>query len=87
LALARNSVGIDLLVLVINGINDGPTLLLNSTDHGAEIQGIEVILRLMKEHVDPKKLKGDLRNPSDKSHRIFRSEISILDFASCTPCS
>ena len=49
---------IDIPVLVMNGVKDGPTLLMVSTQHGIEIQGIEVILKIMREKIDPKGLRG-----------------------------
>jgi len=49
---------IDIPVLVMNGAKDGPTLLMVSTQHGIEIQGIEVILEIMREKVRPKDLRA-----------------------------
>ena len=43
-----NNVSIDIPVLVLNGAKEGPTLLLMSTQHGTEIQGIEVIRRVIR---------------------------------------
>ncbi len=41
----NTGVSIDIPVLVMNGAKDGPTLVVTSTQHGIEIQGIEVIQR------------------------------------------
>ena len=53
-----NNVSIDIPVMVMNGVEDGPTLLLMSTQHGIEIQGIEVIRKVMREKVKPNSLRG-----------------------------
>ncbi|MDH5200931.1 MAG: succinylglutamate desuccinylase/aspartoacylase family protein, partial [Candidatus Bathyarchaeota archaeon] len=53
-----NNVGVDIPVMAMNGADDGPVLLLMSTQHGIEIQGIEVIRRVMREEVDPGELRG-----------------------------
>jgi predicted deacylase len=54
----NNSVRLDIPVLVANGVKEGKTLLVTSTEHGTEIQGIEVILQLMNNYIDPQKLNG-----------------------------
>ena len=46
-------------VLVINGANDGPTLCLTAAVHGDELNGIEIIRRVMY-NIDPKLLSGKL---------------------------
>lgn len=46
-------------VLVINGANDGPTLCLTAAVHGDELNGIEIIRRVMY-NIDPKLLNGKL---------------------------
>jgi len=79
-----NSVSIDVPVLVINGAKDGPTLLLTSTEHGTEIQGIEVILKVMREEIDPKKLRGavigiPVMNPTAFFAARYRSWVDHLD--------
>jgi predicted deacylase len=45
-------------LLVANGTEPGPTLLLTAAMHGAELTGIEVIRRLLREIIDPQKLRG-----------------------------
>lgn len=46
-------------VLVINGAKDGPTVCLTSAIHGDELNGIEVVRRVMYD-IDPSKLSGTL---------------------------
>jgi predicted deacylase len=75
---------IDLPVIVINGVEDGPTLLLTSTEHGDEIQGIEVIRQVTRHHVDPKNLKGAIiaipvSNPLAFMHQLYKSWIDNED--------
>lgn len=79
-----NNVSIDIPVLVMNGVEDGPTLLLMSTQHGIEIQGIEVIHRVMLREVRPDKLRGALigipvGNPLAFMHHLYLSWIDNLD--------
>jgi len=75
---------IDIPVLVMNGVKDGPTLLMVSTQHGIEIQGIEVILKIMREKIDPKGLRGAIigipvENPLAFMHHQYLSWIDNLD--------
>lgn len=44
-------------VLVINGLKEGPTLCLTAAIHGDELNGIEIVRRVMYE-INPEKLKG-----------------------------
>ncbi len=79
-----NSLSVDIPVLIINGVEDGPTLLLTSTEHGTEIQGIEVILKVMREEIDPKKLRGvvigiPVMNPTAFFAARYRSWVDHLD--------
>ncbi len=79
-----NTVSIDIPVLVMNGLEDGPTLLLMSTQHGIEIQGIEVIRRVMRERLDPRELRGavigiPVGNPLAFMHHQYLSWIDNLD--------
>ena len=55
----NTTTSIDIPVLVMNGTKDGPTLLVVSTQHGIEIQGTEVVLRIMREKADPKTKRCD----------------------------
>jgi len=46
-------------VLVVNGVNTGPTLCLTGTIHGDELNGIEIIRQTMYD-LDPEKLSGSV---------------------------
>ncbi|MDI9243905.1 succinylglutamate desuccinylase/aspartoacylase family protein [Marinobacter sp. CHS3-4] len=46
-------------VLVVNGVNPGPTLCLTGAIHGDELNGIEIIRRTMYD-LDPEKLSGSV---------------------------
>ncbi|MFX0204002.1 MAG: succinylglutamate desuccinylase/aspartoacylase family protein [Candidatus Hodarchaeota archaeon] len=75
---------VDIPVIVVNGMEDGPTLLITSTEHGDEIQGIEVIRQVTRHQVDPKKLKGAIvavpvMNPLAFMHHFYVSWIDNLD--------
>jgi predicted deacylase len=75
---------IDIPVLVLNGALEGPTLLMVSTQHGIEIQGIEVIQKVIREKIDPKKLRGAIigipvENPLAYMHYQYLSWIDNLD--------
>ena len=82
-----NTTSVDVPVLAMNGAKEGPTLLLMSTQHGIEIQGIEVILKVMREKLDPKKLRGAVigimvGNPLAFMHHQYLSWIDNLDAGS-----
>lgn len=48
-------------VEVVHGVEDGPTLFVSAAIHGDEINGVEVIKRLLgKSRIKPKKIKGTL---------------------------
>jgi len=73
-----NGSSIDIPFMVMNGVEDGPTLLLTSTQHGVELQGIEVIRKVMREILDPKLLRGavigiPVANPLAFFHYQYRS--------------
>jgi predicted deacylase len=75
---------VDVPVMVMNGEEEGPTLLLMSTQHGIEIQGIEVIQKLMREILDPAGLRGavigiPVGNPLAYVHHQYLSWIDNLD--------
>jgi predicted deacylase len=79
-----NCESVDIPVLVMNGLLDGPTLLVMSTQHGTEIQGIEVVQKLMNEKLTPGKLKGavigiPVGNPLAFTHHLYWSWIDNLD--------
>jgi len=80
----NTNTSIDIPVLVLNGAFDGPTLLMVSTQHGIEIQGIEVIQKVIREKVDPHKLRGAIigipvENPLAYMHYQYLSWIDNLD--------
>jgi len=82
-----NNMSIDMPVLVMNGAKEGPTLLLMSTQHGIEIQGTEVIRKVMRERLSPKKLRGavigiPVGNPLAFMHHQYLSWIDNLDVGS-----
>jgi len=75
---------IDVPVLVMNGVDEGATLLILSTQHGIEIQGIEVIHKVMREKISPKNLRGavigiPVANPLAYMHHMRTSWIDNLD--------
>ena len=79
-----NNTSMDIPVLVMNGKSDGPTLLLMSTQHGIEIQGIEVIHRVMRQEINPDSLRGavigiPVGNPLAFMHHQYLSWIDNLD--------
>jgi len=80
----NTTTSIDIPVLVMNGAKDGPTMLMVSTQHGIEIQGIEVIHKIMREKVDPKSLRGAIigipvENPLAFMHHQYLSWIDNQD--------
>jgi len=79
-----NNVSVDIPFLLLNGAKEGPTLLLMSTQHGTEIQGIEVIRRVIREQLKPKDLRGaviaiPVGNPLAFMHHQYLSWIDNLD--------
>ena len=54
----RDSAELNLWTTIVNGALEGPTLYLGGLIHGPEIIGVEVILQIIRQLVDPKKLKG-----------------------------
>jgi predicted deacylase len=78
-----NNLSVDIPVMVMNGTEKGPTLLLISTQHGIEIQGIEVIRRVMRERVKPDGLRGavvgiTVGNPLAFMHHQYLSWVDNL---------
>jgi predicted deacylase len=53
-----DSTPVNVPLIVVNGAQPGPTLLLTAAMHGPEIPGCEVIRRITREVVDPAKLRG-----------------------------
>ena len=79
-----NGMWVDIPVILVNGMEDGTTLLITSTEHGTEIQGIEVIRQITRQCVDPKTLKGAIialpvANPLAYMHHLYTSWIDNLD--------
>lgn len=79
-----NSLSVDVPILVMNGLEEGPVLLLTSTEHGTEIQGIEIILKVMRERLNPKRLRGavigiPVTNPTAFFAARYRSWVDHLD--------
>ena len=54
---SSSGMAVDTPVLVINGASDGPTLCLTAAVHGDELNGIEMVRRVMYD-IDPDKLHG-----------------------------
>jgi predicted deacylase len=54
----EDSSPVDIPLIVLNGVADGPILWLGATVHGMEIAGVEVIRRVTREEVDPGRLRG-----------------------------
>ena len=69
---------IDVPVLILNGVEDGPTALLFSTQHGKELQGTEVAHEMMHRELSPKDVRGavvaiPVANPLAFMHATYRS--------------
>src|SRR3972149_2813944 len=45
-------------LIVLHGLETGPVLWIGSTMHGNEIPGCEVIRRLARERLDPRRIRG-----------------------------
>jgi len=75
---------IDIPVLVLNGVEDGPTALLFSTQHGKELQGTEVVHEIMHRELSPERVRGTViaipvANPLAFMHATYRSWIDNRD--------
>jgi hypothetical protein len=75
---------IDIPVLVLNGVEDGPTALLFSTQHGKELQGTEVVHRLLHDELSPETVAGavvgiPVANPLAFMHATYRTWIDNRD--------
>lgn len=53
-----DSTVVKLPIIVMNGAEDGPKLLISSAVHGGELVGVDVVRVMMREKLSPKKLKG-----------------------------
>lgn len=81
----NNGLSLDVPVLIANGKENGPTLLLSSTEHGTEIQGIWIILEVLNKRLDARKLRGNVigipvMNPMAFFVGRYRSWIDHLDY-------
>ena len=47
-------------LIVVNGAQEGPRLWISAVIHGPEATGTEVIRRVLREELDPKKLRGSI---------------------------
>jgi hypothetical protein len=54
----KDSSVVSLPIIVSNGIDNGPKFFVSGAVHGAELIGAEVVRRVMREEVNPKKLRG-----------------------------
>jgi len=53
-----DSTVVKLPILVMNGAEDGPKFMFSGAVHGGELIGANVVRRVMREELNPKKLKG-----------------------------
>jgi predicted deacylase len=56
----RDGSEVQIPLIVVNGVKDGPVLWLGGMVHGNELPGIEVIRRVVRETVDPEALRGTI---------------------------
>lgn len=56
----RGGLSASIPLMVMHGIHEGPKLWVDACIHGNEVLNIEVIRRIMREEVDPKKLRGTI---------------------------
>jgi hypothetical protein len=56
----KNATRVMIPVIVARGEKEGPTLAITAAVHGREISNIEIIRRLIRQEVDPKKLRGTI---------------------------
>lgn len=85
-----DSSAVNIPLIVMNGAEDGPTLLLDACMHGNEITGIEVIRRLTREIIDPKTLRGaivaaPIINPFCFNHDTMNTPQDGLNINRCFP--
>lgn len=53
-----DSTPVKLPIIVMNGIEDGPKFLFSGAVHGGELIGANIVRRVLREELDPMKLKG-----------------------------
>lgn len=56
----RDGSVLNIPMIVVNGVEEGPTLWLGALVHGDEMPGWEVIRRVVREKVDPQALRGTI---------------------------
>ena len=56
----RDSSRVDIPITVLRGEASGPTLWIDAAMHGPEIVGVEVIRRVMREELNPSRLRGTI---------------------------
>ena len=81
----NNGLSLDVPVLVAKGKQKGPTLLLTSTEHGTEIQGIWIIQQVINEKLNLETLRGTIiglpvMNPMAFFIGRYRSWLDHLDY-------
>ena len=83
----RDASRVRIPLIVLHGIEPGPVLWAGSTVHGNEIPGCEVIRRVTREVLDPKRLRGTLvaslvQHPLaylDSSRLTLQDGVDIID--------
>jgi len=69
----RDGAELTLPVILVNGAQAGPTVYLGALIHGNEPAGAEVIRRVLREQVDPEKLRGSLIGIPIQNPLAYRS--------------
>jgi hypothetical protein len=54
----RDGTRVNLPVMLVNGAEDGPTLVITAATHPRELIGVEAVRIVTREFIDPKKVKG-----------------------------
>lgn len=67
-------------LLVANGAQDGPAVWLGSAVHGIELGGSEVIRRLLREEIDPKRLRGTVIGAPIMNPLAFRASDRLTNY-------
>jgi predicted deacylase len=80
----NTSTSIDVPVMAMNGAEEGPTLVLFSTQHGLEVQNIGIVHKVMRNELDPETIRGSvialpIANPLAYMHHTYRSWIDNRD--------
>jgi len=69
----RDGAELNLPVILVNGAQEGPTVYLGALIHGNEPAGAEVIRRVLRECVDPGRLRGSLIGIPIQNPLAYRS--------------